>query len=125
LPYLNQKRLQDEVTSSFNELKKITDKDITTFSYPFGVQNRRVQKVIRQAGYKLACRNISGTDNCNNLFSIPRIPVYKFDTVQTLKRKLALSEYPLEKLKLLILNWPGRFTPLYQILFRKHLSLEK
>ena len=125
LSYLNQKRLNDEIIHSFNELKKITKKDITSFSYPFGMQNSRVQKVVQQAGYKLACRNISGNNNCDNLLAIPRIPVYKFDTVRTLKRKLALIEYPLEKLKLLLLNWPGRFTPLYQILFRKHLFLEK
>lgn len=125
LPHLNQNRLYDEVTRSFDELKRITNHDITTFSYPFGMQNSRVQKVIKDAGYKLACRNISRNNDCDNLLSIPRIPVYKFDTVRTLRRKLYLSENLVEKIKLLILNWPGRFASLYQILFRKQLSLDK
>lgn len=125
LPHLNQKRLYEEVTDSLNILKKMTGDDISTFSYPFGMQNSRVQKAIKDAGFKFGCRNISWNTHFDNLLSIPRIPVYKFDTIKTLHKKLELAASPLEKLKLILLNWPARFTPLYQILFRKQIFLEK
>lgn len=124
LPHLNRKRLYEEVTLSFKVLKEMTGNEISTFSYPFGMQNSRVQKAINDAGFKFGCRNISWNSGIDNLFSIPRIPVYKFDTIKTLQKKLELSANPFEKLKLFMLNWPARFTPLYQILFRKQLFLE-
>jgi peptidoglycan/xylan/chitin deacetylase (PgdA/CDA1 family) len=125
LPHLNQKRLLKEVTDSHKILKEMTGNDTSTFSYPFGMQNSRVQKAIKDAGFKFGCRNISWNPHFDNLLSIPRIPVYKFDTLKTLQKKLELAASLFEKLKLIVLNWPARFTPLYQILFRKHLFLEK
>lgn len=125
LPYLNDHNLNRELLYSQKILKDMLSKAITTFSYPFGMHNLRVRRAAEKAGYKFACKNISFNGRTDDAFSISRIPVYKFDTVGSLKKKLAINYHPLERTKLLLLNWPARFTTLYQILFRKQLFLEK
>lgn len=124
LPYLNSRYLDHELTRSRKILQNMLNTEINTFSYPFGMQNTRVQYAVKKAGYKFACKNIS-LNSADNSFSISRIPVHKFDTVASLQKKLAIASHPMERLKLSVLNWPARFTTLYQILFRKQLSLEK
>jgi peptidoglycan/xylan/chitin deacetylase (PgdA/CDA1 family) len=125
LPYLNGHNLDHELSRSRNVLQDMLNKEIMTFSYPFGLQNSRVQRAVKKAGYKFACKNISFNASIDDVLSISRIPVYKFDTVSSLQKKLSIASHPMERLKLSILNWPARFTTLYQILFRKQLSLEK
>jgi len=125
LPYLNGYYLDHELLRSREVLQDMLNKEIMTFSYPFGLQNSRVQKAVKKAGYKFACKNISLNGMTDNLLSISRIPVHKFDTLKSLQKKLSIASYPMERLKLSLLNWPARFTTLYQILFRKQLSLEK
>jgi peptidoglycan/xylan/chitin deacetylase (PgdA/CDA1 family) len=125
LSYLNSTRLNYELGHSREILENIVKKDITTLSYPFGMQNSRVQKAAERAGYKFGFKNISWNGTIDNLFSIPRIPVYKLDTIRALKKKLFISSFRSERAKLSILSWPARFTPIYQILFRKQISLEK
>jgi peptidoglycan/xylan/chitin deacetylase (PgdA/CDA1 family) len=125
LPYLNSSHLEWEVYHSRGVLQNVLNKVITTFSYPFGMQNLRVRRAAEKAGYKFACKNISLNGRTDDAFSISRIPVYKFDTIESFKKKLAIYSHPAEGMKLSLLNWPARFTTLYQILFRKQLFLEK
>lgn len=125
LPYLNSRYLAHELVSSLEFLQTMLNKEIATFSYPFGVDNIRVRAAVKKAGYKFACKNISLNGDTDDLLSISRIPVYKFDKIGSLQKKLAITSHPVERMKLSLINWPARFTTLYQILFRKHLSLEK
>lgn len=125
LPYLNSRYLHQELNRSREVLQEMLNKEIKTFSYPFGMENKRVQTAAENAGYKLACKNISLNGVNGNVFSVSRIPVHKLDTVASLQKKLSIAAHPMERMKLSVLNWPARFTALYQILFRKQLSLEK
>lgn len=125
LPYLNSMHLKHELQHSKNILQDMLKKDVTTFSYPFGMQNNRVQKEVERIGYRFGFKNISWNGKIDNLFSIPRIPIYKIDTIEALRKKLHISAHPLEIAKLYLLSWPARLTPLYQILFQKQISLEK
>lgn len=125
LPYLNNNLLHSELTRSSQILKHITDKDIVSISYPFGIQNPRVQATAKKVGYRYACQNISWNGKKRNVFAIPRLPVYQFDTAGSLQKKLSIPTNISEKIKLSLFNFPSRFTPIYQILFRRYLFLEK
>lgn len=125
LPYLNTNLLHSELTYSSQILSSIINQNIDALSYPFGIQSPRVQSAAMGAGYRYACQNISLNGKVQNAFTIPRLPVYQFETTRSLQKKLSISTNISERIKLSLFNFPSRFTPIYQILFRRYLFLEK
>lgn len=125
LSYINNRDLHWELYRSREMLETIVEEPISSFAYPFGIHNVRVQRAVRDAGYKIACASIHWNGMNGNPYTIFRLPVYKCDHSRSLGRKLHLPTSPGEKARLLLLNFPARFAAIYQILFRHYLFLEK
>jgi peptidoglycan/xylan/chitin deacetylase (PgdA/CDA1 family) len=51
---LNKKELEFELTESKKILEKITNKEITSFAYPFGWYNEKTIQAVKKAGYNYA-----------------------------------------------------------------------
>lgn len=123
LTRLNESQLKREFSKSFQQLSTLTPRPVISVAYPFGMQGGQVQQAAKSAGYKFACGSIRGTTS-QNLFSLCRIPVYQFEKVTALKRKLQASLPSLERTKLTILGYPAQLTPLYQRFFKPELFLD-
>jgi len=123
LTRLNDSQLKREFSKSFQQLSALTNGPVISVAYPFGMQNGQVRRAAKSAGYTFACGSIRGTTS-QNLFSLCRIPVYQFENVTALKRKLQASLPALEKIKLSILGFPAQLTPVYQRLFKPELFLD-
>ncbi len=123
LTRLKNAELNIELKDSLNRLTTVSNRPVISIAYPFGMQNERVHLTANSAGYKFGCGSIRGTAS-QNFYSLRRIPVYQFENVNALKRKLQANLPLQEKLKLTILSFPAQLTPLYQRLFKPELFLD-
>ena len=120
LTFLTAKQLEHELRHSREILTSLSEKEIHTFAYPFGKQNLTIQQAVRQAGYQFACINVWGPRNGLNQYCLPRLPVYRTDSLTSFKQKLSPGwRKQLEILKLRLISWPAFLTPLYQKFFKK------
>jgi peptidoglycan/xylan/chitin deacetylase (PgdA/CDA1 family) len=120
LPFLPFEQLESELRRSRERLTALVGKEIITFAYPFGIQNPVVQKAVQQAGYSFACVNMRGAGRKANQYCLPRIPVYRTDSMSSFRHKLSPGfGRQLEISKLRLISWPARLTPLYQKFFKK------
>jgi len=84
LLYLSTKEANDEIVGSKKELEKKLNKEITSFSYPFGDFNDEHVDIVKKAGYKSAVTtrcgiNILNTDEYKFLRMTPTPhSVYRF-----------------------------------------------
>lgn len=126
LTKLNGTQLEQEVQTSRCTLEKISSKPLVSIAYPFGMHNPQVCRAAKEAGFRFGCKSIRGTNSTADLLQLRRIPVYQFEGVSALRRKLnseGISLY--EKIKLSLLSAPAVLTPFYQTLFKRQLLLEK
>lgn len=126
LTMLKGAQIEREIRDSRCVLERINSKPPVSIAYPFGMHNSHVRRAAGDAGFRFGCKSIRGTDSTGDLLQLRRIPVYQFEGLPALKRKLnstGISSY--EKIKLSLLSAPAVLTPLYQALFKRHLLLEK
>jgi len=119
-------QLEQEIRVSRCTLEKISSRPLVSIAYPFGMHNPRVRRAAGEAGFRFGCKSIRGTNSTSDLLQLRRIPVYQFEGIPALRRKLnsaGISSY--EKIKLSLLSAPAVLTPFYQSLFKRQLSLEK
>lgn len=65
---------------------------IDFFSYPYGCWNEEVRKEVERAGYKAAFTSDPFMPlSPENLFSLPRVSIYSFDTELSFRAKLGLE----------------------------------
>jgi peptidoglycan/xylan/chitin deacetylase (PgdA/CDA1 family) len=120
LTFLTAKQLEHELCHSREILTSLSGRAIETFAYPFGIQNITIQQAVQRAGYKFACINVWGPRNSSNQYCLPRLPVYRTDSLTSFKQKLSPGwRMQLEILKLRLFSWPAFLTPLYQKFFKK------
>ena len=120
LTFLTAKELEHELCHSREILTSLSGRAIESFAYPFGIQDITVQQAVQRAGYKFACINVWGSRNSSNQFCLPRLPVYRTDSLNSFKQKLSSGRRKqLEILKLRLFSWPAFLTPLYQKFFKK------
>lgn len=126
LTMLNGAQLEQEIRVSRCTLEKISSKPLVSIAYPFGMHNPQVRRVAGEAAFRFGCKSIRGTNSTADLLQLRRIPVYQFEGVPALRRKLNSEGIsPYEKIKLSLLSAPAVLTPFYQALFKRQLSLEK
>ena len=125
LSHLPEAEMEKELLGSREVLTALSKKPVQTVAYPFGIHNERVHRITRKAGFVFGCSSVRNLNSHIRLMQIPRIPVYQFDGVAALRRKIALPNIPFyEWSKLYLLSLPAFITPFYQRLFRRDLFLD-
>ncbi len=120
LPFLNDDFIRKELEKSRNILHEITNQNIISLAYPFGMQNKRIQNIAKLSGYKFGCINLWGDRQKENPFCLKRIPIYRMDYLSSLQNKLSNGwKNRIELIKLKILSSPAILTPLYQKYLKK------
>ena len=115
LTYLPLYQINLELSKSHEQLSNLVHTSISAIAYPFGIQNKTIQNLAKDAGYDFGCINLWGKDKAENNFCLERIPVYGIDSLNGLKRKFYSHKfYKAEILKLKILSFMAYLTPLYQ-----------
>jgi len=126
LTMLSGTQLEQEIRDSRCVLERISSKPLVSIAYPFGMHNLRVRRVAGGAAFRFGCKSIRGTNSTADLLQLRRIPVYQFDGIPALQRKVNCAGIsPYEKIKLSLLSAPAVLTPFYQTLFKRQLLLEK
>lgn len=97
LSSLDDKALDSELSESKNILEEITRKPVETMSFPFGKTNSRVLAAAQKAGYKSSF-TMSFPDNSDLNLAMGRVPVYFFDSPDSVMQKLGHTGlYPFHK----------------------------
>ncbi len=126
LAHLPPEQVRAELAGARERLSALAREPVVTVAYPFGIQNPQVREISREAGYVFGCCSVRHLNRGSDLMQIPRIPVYQFEGVRALKRKLKYPALPLrEQYKLHLLSLPALLTPIYQRYFRKELFLDQ
>ncbi len=80
LTRMNADQLQEEIIGGRDALEKTLGIKITNFSYPFGLCNDAVKKLLQEAGFVAAFIMAKKEQDISDPFAIPRRPVYCIDT---------------------------------------------
>ena len=79
LAQLSPGRQEEEIAGSRRELERLLGKPVTAFAYPYGGRgdfDATSRRLVREAGFTLACANISGVVRPGtDLFALPRVLV--------------------------------------------------
>jgi peptidoglycan/xylan/chitin deacetylase (PgdA/CDA1 family) len=79
--------LEQELANSRKALQDLTGQDVDRISYPFGRCDRRVIDEAQRAGYRFGYTMRFPLTN-DQLLTLGRVPVYAFDTLWSVGRKL-------------------------------------
>ncbi|HIE30365.1 TPA: polysaccharide deacetylase family protein [Candidatus Poribacteria bacterium] len=108
LTYQDDATVKYEIQTSKAILENLFQKPIYFFSYPYGNYDCRTARLARECGYTAAFSlnpgNIISTDN---LYFLPRMAIYRYDTMWSFKSKLGMmGNFPLhfERKKNLVIN---------------------
>jgi peptidoglycan/xylan/chitin deacetylase (PgdA/CDA1 family) len=94
LASLSYQQQRNEMIKSKQVLESIIQREICTFSYPYGRHNADSIEAVKDAGYKLACIvNPNEFGNKKNLFMHKRVPILANDSISTLARKLVFPQW--------------------------------
>jgi len=128
LPYLNSKQIKTELFASKQFLEKLLKEPILSVAFPFGFSSKRALRLAYQSGYRFVLIGklpalINGIHSSINI--LKRIPVYQTDSIPRLLGRLnSDNQSRFDKIKISLLSAPRRFTPIYQLLFKRELFLE-
>jgi len=89
LPSLSSEKLNDELLTSKNFLENLFQKEILTFSYPYGKYSKKVLDQVTNAGYQFATTNanIFHKKTYRNL-NLQRRSIYRNDSLKTFMNKV-------------------------------------
>ncbi|MDZ7332029.1 MAG: polysaccharide deacetylase family protein [candidate division KSB1 bacterium] len=115
---LSNKELQNELKGSREVIESKLNQRVRFISYPFNRFDRRVIDVAQQAGYCGACA-LWVSQRWNDLpwqFRVPRLGVYRIDSLSWFKKKLAASW--MERFKQRLISLASHGTIWYKRLHR-------
>jgi len=88
LPDCDASNLKSELFDSKNYLEDLLGKKIDSLSYPFGLTNKSVIIVAKEAGYNIACSSYFNINHSNrNMMCLCRTPIFSYDNVKTFLQK--------------------------------------
>jgi len=112
---MSPEKIQWEAERSGRLLEELLNVKTTGFAYPFGRYNSDVKDAVERAGYQYACGALKRHQLPESEYMLVRIPVYRFDSIRSIRKKLFYPEIPrLEYFKLKVISSLSRLTPLYQ-----------
>jgi peptidoglycan/xylan/chitin deacetylase (PgdA/CDA1 family) len=84
LDQLPQHVVRTEISQCKSRLEDRLQRDVTSFSYPFGYSNARVRRIVRGCGYRAACvvGNMLSRTN-NDPFCLPRLTISRTMPLET------------------------------------------
>ncbi|HID57308.1 TPA: polysaccharide deacetylase family protein [Candidatus Poribacteria bacterium] len=89
-----------ELERSRIKLERVIGRRVDLLSYPYGDWNEDVVKSARRAGYRAAfTMNPFLPISAETIFSLPRISIYSFDTLESFRAKIGLGS---QKLRLFL-----------------------
>ena len=89
LTFLDSSIVINEISSSKKILEDIIQKKITLFSYPHGIFNQKIKKLLHEDGYLAACTSVIGFNNeISDLYELRRIEIRSDDSLREFKDKL-------------------------------------
>ena len=101
-------KTKDEIYTSKLILEELLEQPINVFAYPYGNYNARVVHWVRECGYIAAFSlNPYAPITSDNIYALPRVAIYRSDTMGSFKAKLGLkgkTRYHLECVKNVIIN---------------------
>lgn len=83
-----------EIEASKKSLEDKLGHQILFFSYPYGNYDRRIMRLVQEAGYKAAFSlrpnllKVKHYNGCNSLYEFPRIAIYLLDNMWAFKAKI-------------------------------------
>jgi peptidoglycan/xylan/chitin deacetylase (PgdA/CDA1 family) len=82
LRQLANEQLQQEISFNKLQIEKIINKNIISFSYPYGLTNKKTKHVIKKNGYKFAVSVCIGPSNISDdRYQIQRIEIKNSDNI--------------------------------------------
>lgn len=86
--------LKKDLEISKKKIEEITGKEAVSFAYPWGRNDEKSRRVVRETGYKFAVSTESGS-SCfsDDLFEIVRVGIYSKDDMEKFKKKIS-GNYP-------------------------------
>ncbi len=87
---------RNEIVRSKEVLEDQLGQRVSSFAYPFGFYNPRLQQIVRESGFDSACairRKISSTQD--NLYALARLAIWPDTDEQTLATALSIGQGPL------------------------------
>lgn len=89
LPTLNDEELKDEIVIFQRELESRFGVDVVSFCYPMGDYDKRVVAAVRQAPLYIGVTTMEGFACASQgLLTLRRVPIFRFDTMASFRRKL-------------------------------------
>lgn len=85
--------LKNELAASKKSLEDLIGVEVDAFSFPYGRYNRNTAEAAFAAGY----RRLFGLGSASSEGVIPRVPVYRIDSVSAVLRKLNLDRMEIFK----------------------------
>ena len=108
LTHQNDSTVKFEIQTSKSMLETLLQKPINFFAYPYGDYDSKTARLVQEAGYTAAFSlNPGRVIKTDNLYFLPRIAIYRCDTIWSFKAKLGLMGdfcFNFERKKNLIIN---------------------
>ncbi|MCB1879540.1 MAG: polysaccharide deacetylase family protein [Chromatiaceae bacterium] len=107
LTSLSYEKQTEEMRASKHYLEMLIRDEVVSFAYPFGKFDEKSIEAVRNSGYKIACTTNSGSLSPEtDSMLVPRITIFRNDSVSDLARKLIFSdnEVPLRKISAYYMN---------------------
>lgn len=82
--------MMKDLIESKSKVEKLIGKKLISFAYPWGVNDKIAQQVVKECGYEFAVSTESGTA-CfsDNLYEIKRVGIYYKDDMEKFKKKVS------------------------------------
>lgn len=83
-------QLMDEIRGCKNDIEKMLNSEVVSFSYPFGALNENIKSVVKESGYLYGISTKSGPDNFfDDLMQIKRIEISNRTKLYRFKKKVS------------------------------------
>jgi peptidoglycan/xylan/chitin deacetylase (PgdA/CDA1 family) len=107
LPQLSDAELDRELRDSRSRLEDELSRPCALLAYPYGEHDARVHACVRRAGYRAAFVLRSGAEQ-GNPFAVPRVDLYRRDTLLRTTLKTSAASRPALALSALVRSMSGR-----------------
>jgi peptidoglycan/xylan/chitin deacetylase (PgdA/CDA1 family) len=116
LRHLDPGELENETAGSKSAIEERIQREVRSFSYPFGRYNERVRSTVNDAGYKLGFSLYPPRSNEDvDLLALRRNGVYIIDTPFTIECKLTRNPlFWFEEMKCRAINQVAVLTPIFK-----------